>query len=173
MSKRDEDLAEVADANRGRLLSIIERTLKDRSEAEDVLQEVLEDYVESYDLGEVIESVSAWLVRVAQNKVLDRFRRKKTRDRYRDAVVQNPVDSFSGEQPDEEFERAWLNSQIVEALEALPPEQRDAFVQNEIEGKTFEQISQETGISINTLLARKRYAVRFLQDYLKEIYNEL
>ena len=156
------------------LLSFIKRKVRDQAEAEDIYQDVLEEFLESVDLGKAIESVSAWLVTVAQNKILDRFRRKKTQNDYRDSkLMETSSLSESIDRPDEEWSRKWIREQIIEALELLPAEQREVFIQHELEGKSFEEIADESGIPINTLLSRKRYAVIFLRGYLKEVYDEL
>lgn len=163
--------------NESRLLGLINRTLKDRAEAEDVLQDAYEEYLASLNVGVAIESAGAWLARVAQNKVLDRFRRKKTRDDYaqttREAAGDAEWAEAGGTAPDAELERLFLRAELVDAIQALPDEQREVFIWQELEGKTFEQISRETGVNINTLLARKRYALQFLREYLKEMYDEL
>jgi len=148
--------------------------MQDQIEAEDVLHDVFVEFVEAYDLGHAIETAGAWLVRVAQNKIVDRFRRRKTQAEYRNAVR---ATGERGEnlplRPDEEWMRSWLRNRIADALELLPPQQRDVFVKHELEGKTFAEIAAESGVGVNTLLSRKRYAVLFLRNQLKEIYDEL
>jgi RNA polymerase sigma factor (sigma-70 family) len=166
--KRDEALTSAVQAHGGQVLSVIRRKLQDEVEAEDVFQEVLEEFMTSYDVGLVVESVGAWLVRVAQNKVIDRFRRRKTESTYRAAKESEPVET-SGD----EWTSQWLREEMADALDLLPEEQRTVFVKHELEGKSFEEIAAETGTNINTLLARKRYAVLFLREHLKEIYDEL
>jgi RNA polymerase sigma factor (sigma-70 family) len=160
------------ESQRGQLLSGIKRLVRDNAEAEDVLQDVFAEFVETYDLGLAFETVGGWLARVARNKVLDRFRRKKTQDEYR-LLIQSAADQKLASDPEEERTREFLRTQITAALETLPPEQREVFVQHELEGKSFEEISAITGISVNTLLSRKRYAVLALRNYLKEVYDEL
>ncbi len=172
---REQELAAVVETHRGRLLSVIGGKIRDQVEAEDVLQEVFEEYVESYDLGTAIESLGAWLVTVAQNKVLDRFRRRKTQTDHQEMVIQqaNGEEPASAERPDDEWSRQVLRDEILAALDQLPDEQYDVFVKHELEGKSFEDISQETGVSVNTLLSRKRYAILSLREFLKEVYDEL
>ena len=169
MAKRKQILAGVTSEERGRLLAFIRKMTRDEIEADDVFQDVFAEFIEAYDLGVTIETVGAWLMSVARNKVLDRFRRKKTREQYaQDQKANEP------EQADpNEWMRNWLRIEIVEAIENLPPEQKEVFVLHELEGKSFEEISQETGVNMNTLLSRKRYAVQNLREYLKEIYDEL
>ena len=173
-SKRQQTLAELVEKHRVRLLGIIRERMQDQIEAEDVLHDVFIEFVEAYDLGYAIETVSAWLVRVAKNKIVDRFRRRKTQAEYRNAVL---ATGERGEnlpsRPDEEWMRSWLHNRIADALELLPPQQRDVFVKHELEGKTFAEIAAESGVGVNTLLSRKRYAVLFLRNQLKEIYDEL
>ena len=172
--KRDQQLNTVVETHRGRLLSMIRSRMDDKTDAEDVLEEVLVEFLEAYDLGQVIENIGAWLFKVAKNKIFDRFRRRKIQRTYhasRLSLVQSENSSYS--RPDREWSGAWLRREIAQALELLPKEQRDVFVMHELEGKSFEIIAAETGVSVNTLLSRKRYAVKFLRDHLKEIYDEL
>lgn len=154
-----------------KLRSIINRMIQDQAEVDDILQDVFTEYLVAYDVGQAIEALSSWLVRVAKNKVLDRFRKKKTKDNYQDMILNSDVGSV-GFDPDDEIEREWLGMEIVNAIDLLPENQRYVFVQHELEGKSFEQIAKETGVSVNTLLSRKRYAMLFLRNHLKEIYDE-
>lgn len=172
--KRRIELTEVVQGERTKLRKVIGKRVQDRAEAEDILQEVFEEFVEAYDLGQAFEALGAWLVRVAQNKILDRFRRQKTRADHRRATLEiSEGVEASAATPEYERVRGWLRAEIVDALEQLPAEQRDVFVKHELEGKSFEEIARETGVSINTLLSRKRYAVRFLRNHLKEVYDGL
>jgi RNA polymerase sigma factor (sigma-70 family) len=173
-SKRRQTLTALVEKHRVRLLRIIRERMQDQIEAEDVLHDVFIEFVEAYDLGYAIETVSAWLVRVAQNKIVDRFRRRKTQADYRAAVLATVErDENSPRRPDEEWMWSWLRTRIADSLELLPPQQRDVFVKHELEGKTFVEIAAESGVGVNTLLSRKRYAVRFLRNQLKEVYDEL
>jgi RNA polymerase sigma factor (sigma-70 family) len=167
-AKRQSDAANAANKYRGPLLNWIERKVRDEAEAEDVYQEVIEHFLETYEVGTVIEQVSAWLYRVAQNKIIDRFRKKKHELAYEEMMLLLPeAESL------DESERAYIREEIAEAIELLPEEQRHVFVMHELEGKSFAEISKETGISVNTLLSRKRYAILFLREHLKEVYDEL
>jgi RNA polymerase sigma factor (sigma-70 family) len=173
-SKRERALVAGFQRHRLRLLAMIRGKMKDQIEAEDVVQDVFTEFVEAYDLGYAIEKLSAWLARVAQNKILDRLRRSKTQSEYRISFgAAADSDQTSPARPDEEWMLQWLRRQIVTAIEMLPPQQRDVFVKHEVEGKSFAEIAAETGVSVNTLLSRKRYAVLFLREQLKEIYDEL
>lgn len=168
--KSDPALLITVESQRGRILAFIRRMMRDQAEAEDVLQEVLTEYVEAQGLGAVIESAGAWLVRVARNKVLDRFRKRETQAAHRRALESESEEAVS---PGNEWMRDWMRAEIVEAIGGLPPEQREVFVRHELEGESFEKIAANTGVSVNTLLSRKRYAVLALRKYLKEVYDEL
>ena len=117
-SSREKALTQVMSANRPKLTSMIRGLIRDQVEAEDVLQDVYEEFITSYDLGTAIDSVSSWLVRVARNKIFDRFRRKKTRDANKEAVSQK---SETPSQPDDEWTRSRLREEIAVAIELLPP----------------------------------------------------
>lgn len=166
----DPEFLATVNRQRGRVLSFVLRMLRDQAEAEDVLQEVLAEYVEAQGLGAVIESAGAWLSRVARNKVLDRFRKRKTQAAHKRLVEgEAPENLF----PANEWMRDWMRAEIADAIGLLPPEQREVFVRHELEGESFQKIAAETGVPLNTLLSRKRYAVLALREYLKEVYDEL
>ena len=169
MSQRKQILAGINLEERGRLLAFIRKMTRDEVEADDVFQDVFAEFIEAYDLGVTIETVGAWLISVARNKILDRFRRRKSREQY---AKERGSDEPEAADPNE-WMRNWLRIEIIEAIENLPPEQKEVFVLHELEGKSFEEISRETGVNMNTLLSRKRYAVQNLREYLKEIYDEL
>jgi RNA polymerase sigma factor (sigma-70 family) len=157
-----------------RLLNRIARRLRDRVEAEDVLQDVFADFVEAHEVGAAIESVGAWLTRVAQHKVLDRFRRASTREDGEERLLDDAREARDAEAtPEDELERAWLREALLAAITELPPEQREVFVRHELEGQDFATMARELGVSVNTLLSRKRYAVLFLRELLKEVYDEI
>ena len=111
-------------------------------------------------------------MRVARNKVFDRFRRRKTQEDYR-VLIESSSEGEESVEAGQEWMREKFRDAIVAALESLPPEQRDVFIQHELEGQSFENIAAQTGVSVNTLLSRKRYAVLALREILKEIYDEL
>jgi RNA polymerase sigma factor (sigma-70 family) len=164
--KREEALNEAVAIHRGPLISVIRGLVRDQVEAEDILQDVFEEFIAAYDLGASIERLGAWLVTVARNKILDRFRRKKTRAVYEESLTPQV------EAPDDGT-RAWIRRELVAALELLPPEQKEVFVMHELEGLSFNEIAAKTRVPLNTLLSRKKYAVDFLRNYLKEVYDEL
>jgi RNA polymerase sigma factor (sigma-70 family) len=164
---RDQALAEAVETHKKGLLSVIRARVRDQGEAEDVLQDVFEEYIEAYDLETAIESIGAWLYRVARNKIVDRFRRRKTESNFRE---KNPAQEGAD---DTGFLQRFLQEEILAAIELLAPEQREVFVMHELEGKSFQEISGITGVSTNTLLSRKHYAIGFLRKQLKETYDEL
>lgn len=171
-SNRQQILIDAMNSHRPQLLAVIRRIVRDQAEAEDILQDVFEEYIETYDLGKAIETVGAWLIQVAKNKTLDRWRRNKTVEKHVDEEI---VSKNHGVNPSsaEDAQTFEMRDEILEALSLLPEDQRDVFIGHELEGKSFEEISQETGIGINTLLSKKRYAILFLRNYLKEIYDGL
>lgn len=169
---RLQSITQVLEENRGRLRSVVGRLVRDDVEVDDVLQDVFAEFIESYDLGTAIESAGAWLVRVARNKVFDRFRRKKTQEEHR-RLVQASAEDLEKFEPANDWLRDQTREALIGALEELPPEQLDVFVRHELQGQSFEEISAETGVGVNTLLSRKRYAILFLREHLKEIYDEL
>lgn len=172
-TRSPETLAE-AEGHREKLRAVIGKRIRDQAEAEDVLQDVFVEFLEANDLGLAIETLGAWLVQVAKNKIVDRFRRKQTRDehaaREREA---EPAETPSADRPDDEWVRKVYRAEIVEGLAMLPEKQRAVFVMHELEGKSFEEIAEATGENVNTLLSRKRQAVLFLRNHLQEVYDEL
>lgn len=171
---REQALASaIADHGRN-LLSAIRRRIRDPGEAEDIAQEVFIELLESYDLEQVIDSVGSWLYTVAKNKILDRFRKRKNEDSYREEAMMEAQGEFlSAPGPDQEWSNARLRTQLETALKLLPPEQQEVFIKHELEGQSFQEISEQTGVNVNTLLSRKRYALLFLRDYLQEVFDEL
>jgi RNA polymerase sigma factor (sigma-70 family) len=164
-SDREAALHDAIDGHEKRLLAFIGRRIRDEVEAKDISQEVFVEFLAAYDVGVAIESLGAWLVRVAQNKIIDRFRRKKTEAEYREEALEIEEQIAAND-----FE---VREAILAALGSLPQEQRDVFMKHELEGKSFEEIAKESGENINTLLSRKRYAVLTLRELLKEVYDEL
>lgn len=166
-------MATVVKDHGAALLSVIGGRLRDEVEAKDVAQDVFAEFLEAYDSDQVFDSLRSWLVKVAQNKVLDRFRKRKTESNYRqEFLVENTGELLSSDMPDEQLKNAWLRQQMADALAACPQQQREVFILHELEGKSFEDIALLTGRNTNTLLSQKRYAIQFLRDYLKEVYNE-
>ncbi|PYV47212.1 MAG: RNA polymerase subunit sigma-24 [Acidobacteria bacterium] len=157
--EQDRQISEAVEQQRGRLRNFIRSRVPDPNDAEDILQDVFYELVVAYRLMKPVEQATAWLFQVARNRIIDRFRR------------QQMLPSLDAG-PDVSFARGVLIAAIEAALEELPPEQREVFIANEIEGKTFAELAAETGTSINTLLSRKRYAVLYLRRHLREIYQE-
>jgi RNA polymerase sigma factor (sigma-70 family) len=181
MAEQDERLTETIGRERGRLRNFIRRRVPDEADAEDVLQDVFYELIEAYRSMKPIEQVGAWLYRVARNRIIDRFRKKKPEP------LSAPVDpdaedgkSLSLEEllpsPDEgpgaDYARSILFEELEAALDELPEEQREVFIAHEIQGINFKEISAETGVSISALLSRKHYAVLHLRRRLQSIYDE-
>jgi RNA polymerase sigma factor (sigma-70 family) len=180
MTDQDKHIAEVIARERKRLGSFIRRRVPDPGDAEDILQDVFSELIESVRMVRPIEQVGAWLFQVARNRIIDRFRRRSAEP------VQVPADVDSEDAvaalaellpspqagPDAQYARRLLVEELEAALQELPPEQRDVFVAHELEGKSFRELAARTGLNINTLLSRKRYAVRHLRDRLQQIYRE-
>lgn len=166
-----------------RLRNFIRRSVLDAAEAEDILQEVLYELVAAHRLMQPIEQAGAWLMRVARNRIIDRFRKRRTGSPGSPGPRQPADDEEEGaalddllpsRQPGPEGEaiRQRLLEQIEEALDELPPEQREVFVAHELEGASFKEMAERWGVGVNTLLSRKRYAVRALRERLQAVHDE-
>jgi RNA polymerase sigma factor (sigma-70 family) len=179
MGEENSRLTAALKREEGRLRSFIRRRVRNPSDAEDVLQDVVYDFVRAYRLPEPIEEVGAWLVRVARNRIIDRFRRDRTRTAGNESIADDDDASLhlalpaASESPDAAVARAYVLQKLQEALDTLPSEQREVFLAHEIEGLSFNEIAASSGISINTLLSRKRYAVLNLRRQLQAVYQEL
>ena len=178
MAEHDKRIAETVTRERGRLASFIRRRVPDASEAEDILQDVFYEFVAAYRLPESIEQAGAWLFRVARNRIIDRFRKKKEESlpeisgedgegSWLDEVLPSPEAG-----PEAAYARAVLLEELVAALAELPEDQRAVFIAHELDGRSFKELALVSGVGVNTLLARKRYAVMHLRARLQEIYNE-
>ena len=179
MTDQDKRIAEVVARERRRLGSFIRRRVPDPADAEDILQEVFGELVESVRLLRPIEQVGAWLYQVARNRIIDRFRRRSIEATASpDPINGDELDALSEllpspqAGPDAQYARRVLVEQLDAALEELPAEQRDVFVAHELEGESFRELATRTGLSINTLLSRKHYAVLHLRERLRQIYRE-
>jgi RNA polymerase sigma factor (sigma-70 family) len=180
-STEDQRLLEALHRNYARLRKFIRQRVADRSEAEDILQDVFYELVEAYRMMNPIEQVTAWLFRVARNRITDLFRRKQ-REEQRNApapITEDGVDVGLEEllpSPDAGPEAAYIQGVLLDeietALDDLPQEQREVFVAHELLGHSFEDISAKTGVGVNTLLSRKHHAVRQLRKRLRAIYDE-
>jgi RNA polymerase sigma factor (sigma-70 family) len=180
MAERDLRISEIVAEQRARLRNFIRRRVPDPSDAEDIVQEVFYELVEANRLLMPIEHVTGWLYRVARNRIIDLFRKKKP-ERFSDAAIENEdgeilqVEDFLPSPdagPEAVYMRGVLLDELELAIEALPEEQREVFIAHEIDGRSFKEMSAETGISMSTLLSRKRYAILHLRERLQNIYNE-
>jgi len=167
---QDRQIAAAVRRERPRLLAFIRRRIDDAAEAEDILQEALYELVAAARLEEPVEQIGAWLTRVARNRIIDRFRRKRP-ELLEDRSLEELLPSADGT-PETELMRALLLEEIEAALDELPREQREVFVAQELDGSSFRDLAERSGVSINTLLSRKRYAVRALRERLQEVYEE-
>jgi len=167
-----------------RLLSFIRNRVSSLEEAEDILQDVFYQFVSGYETIESLDRVTSWLFSVARNKIIDRYRREAARPQRTDfAGIRGSDDDAPltlqeilpdlGNTPEDSYLREVIWDSIMEALDELPAEQRDIFIMNEIEEQGFREISEATGISINTLLSRKRYAILALRKRLQRLYNDI
>ena len=183
--EQDQRISEVVKREKSRLRNFIRRRVPDPRDAEDILQDVFYELVEANRLLMPIEHVTGWLFRVARNRITDLFRKKKPVN-FSDAAV-GSGDGESGEAemlrfedllpspdagPDALYARNVLIDELELAIDALPDDQREVFVAHELEGRSFKEMAAETGVSLNTLLSRKRYAVRHLRERLRDIYDE-
>jgi len=180
MADQDQRISQVVDRERSRLLNFIRRRVPDPSDAEDILQDVFSELVEANRLLMPIDHVAGWLFRVARNRIIDLFRKKKP-VLFSDAAVANEDDdSLQFEDllpspdagPEALYARGVLLAAFELAVRELAPEQREVFVAHEIEGLSFKEIADRTGVGINTLLSRKRYAVLHLREHLQGIYDD-
>jgi RNA polymerase sigma factor (sigma-70 family) len=178
ITEQDQLISMALERDEPRLRSFIRKHVTDRGEAEDILQDVFYELLEAYRLMKPVEHVTAWLFQVARNRMVDLFRRKKP------SSLNNPVvseeDSATLEDllpsaddgPDAAYARSLLLDALDDALEELPEAQREVFIAHEVMGRSFKDISAETGISVNTLLSRKHYAVLHLRQSLQTIYED-
>lgn len=180
MADADQRIERTVALEGGRLRNFIRRRVADPRDAEDILQEVFYELVEANRLLMPIEHVTAWLFRVARNRITDLFRKKKpenfsdVRLADEDGEAREFADLLPSPDagPEAEYFRQALLEEMGLALEELPEEQRDVFVGHEIEGKSFKEMAEDTGASVNTLLSRKHYAVLHLRKRLRGAYQE-
>ena len=169
---------------KNRLLGFIRNRVSSVEEAEDILQDVFYQFVAGYETIESLDRVTSWLFSVARNKIIDRYRRDASRPQRADLGTHTGMDDDApitlqeilpdlGNTPEDVYLREVMWDSIMDALDELPEEQRETFIQNEIEEKSFREISEESGVSINTLLSRKRYAILALRKKLQRLYNEI
>lgn len=181
MLERDNDLTATILRERTRLGHFIRRRVRDPSDAEDILQDVFHEFVQAYRLPAPIEQASAWLFRVARNRIIDVFRKRRELPLAEAAAEPEDESEYRLDLalPSQEAgpEAAYARSVLLDALQAaldeLPANQRDVFVGHELEGRSFKELAAGSGVSVNTLLARKRYAVLHLRASLQAVYDEL
>lgn len=180
MSEQDRQISEIMAEERPRLLNFIRRRVPDLSDAEDIVQDVFYRLVEANRLLMPIDHVTGWLFHVARNRITDFFRKKKP-GLFSDAAVEDE----SGELlriedllpspaagPDAIYLRNLLLDELELAIDELPDDQREVFVAHEMDGRSFQELAVETGVNVNTLLSRKRYAVLHLRERLQSIHDE-
>ncbi len=180
-SDQDREISATVRRERGRLLAFIRRRVLDAAEAEDVLQEALYELVAAHRLMQPVEQAGAWLMRVARNRIIDRFRKKKP-ELLADQGVEFEEDDDVGDLedllpspddgPDAVAIRELMLERIEAALDELPREQRDVFIAQELEGASFKELSERWNVGVNTLLSRKRYAILHLRQRLQAAYEE-
>jgi len=176
--QQDQRIAETVRQEQGRLWNFIRRRVPDAGDAEDILQDVFYELVEAYRMMQPIEQVGAWLFRVARNRITDRFRKKKP-ELFTDQAVSGE-ESLSFEDllpspdagPEAAYARSVMLEELEDALDELPDAQREVFLATEFEGNSFRELAEQAGVSINTLLSRKRYAVQHLRRRLQKVHEE-
>ena len=175
-------ISETVAREHARLRQFIRKRVSDDEDAEDIVQDVFYELVGAYRLMKPVEQAGAWLFRVARNRIIDRFRSKRAAVLGNDGVVHSEDFDITRQWeellpspeagPEATYARQVLLEELDAALEELPEEQREVFVAHEIDGRSFKELSDATGLSINTLLSRKRYAVLQLRRRLQAIYEE-
>ncbi len=180
MTEPDRQISEIVAQQRSRLRNFIRRRVPNPSDAEDIVQEVFYELVEANRLLMPIEHVTGWLFRVARNRIIDLLRKKKPQT-FSDATVEGEGGKMlyiedllpsPDAGPDALYIRNVLHDALELAIDELPDDQRDVFVAHELEGRSFKEMAAATGVSVNTLLSRKRYAVLHLRERLQSVYDE-
>lgn len=178
--EQDQRMSDVVKRERSRLLNFIRRSVPDPGDAEDILQDVFYRLVEANRLLMPIEHITGWLFRVARNRITDLFRKKEP-ENFSDLAVADEGDEAATFEdllpspdagPEALYARKLLLEELQLALSELPKEQREVFIAHELQGRTFKELSEATGVSVNTLLSRKRYAVLHLRQRLQLVYDE-
>jgi RNA polymerase sigma factor (sigma-70 family) len=178
--EQDKLLSQAMERDEPRLRSFIRKHVADTGEAEDIVQEVFYELLEAYRLMKPVEHVTAWLFRVARNRMIDLFRKKRP-DSLNEPVfstedgdmrVLEDLLPSAEASPEAAYARNMLLDALEDAIEELPAAQREVFLAHEVTGRSFKEISAETGLSVNTLLSRKHYAVLYLRQRLQAIYQD-
>jgi RNA polymerase sigma factor (sigma-70 family) len=180
-AEQNRQISEVVQREAGRLRSFVRKRVPDAGDAEDILQDVLYELVQAHRLMRPVEHVGAWLYRVARNRIVDFFRKKRLAA-LEDALVRSADDEGKltladllpspDAGPEAAYARKVLLQELNAALDDLPEEQREVFIVHEIEGRSFKELADDTGVGLNTLLSRKHYAVVHLRRRLQAIYEE-
>jgi RNA polymerase sigma factor (sigma-70 family) len=182
MTRQSEGLAEIIARERARLLGFIRRRVPNLGDAEDILQDVFFEFTQAWGLPEPIEQIGAWLARVARNRIIDRFRKKREEpwpgesadgeDGQDELCLDQALPDPDGG-PEAAYARAVLLEAISAALDELPANERDVFIAHELEGRSFKEMAARSGVSVNTLLGWKRRAKLHLRSRLQPLYDEL
>src|ERR1700687_1724632 len=180
MAQQDQQISEAISREQSRLRNFIRKRVADQGDAEDILKDVFYELVELYRMMKPVEQVTAWMFRVARNRITDLFRRKK-----REGLRNEPAVTEDGEVrwleellpspdagPEAAYARSVLAEELDDALDELPDEQREVFLAHELMGYSFKELARQSGVSVNTLLSRKHYAVLHLRQRLQAIYDE-
>jgi RNA polymerase sigma factor (sigma-70 family) len=180
-SAQDREITATVQRERGRLLQFIRRRIDDAAEAEDVLQDTLYELVAAYRMRQPVQQAGAWLARVARNRIIDRFRGKRPElladqssargENDEDGAFEDLLPAAE-DGPESAVMRELLLEEIEAALAELPREQREVFLAHEIDGLSFKELAARSGVSVNTLLSRKRYAVLHLQERLRAAWDD-
>lgn len=180
MIEQDRQIADVMAREEPGLRSFIRRRVANDADADDLLQEVLFELVRAHRLLLPIDFITGWLYRVARNRITDLFRKKRPQ-LFSDAALQNEDGELINLEdllpaqdggPEAEYLRTLLIDELKQAIAELPSDQREVFVAHELEGRSFKEIAAETGVNVNTLLSRKRYAILHLRERLQKIHDE-
>jgi RNA polymerase sigma factor (sigma-70 family) len=180
MAQQDQQISEAIEREKPRLRNFIRKRVADQSDAEDILQEVFYELVEAYRMMKPVEQVTAWLFRVARNRITDLFRSKKREESSEPAGRTVSGEDLQWEDllpspdagPEAAYARRVLLQEVDAALDELPKEQREVFIGHELLGCSFKELAERTGVGVNTLLSRKHYAVLHLRERLQAIYDD-
>ena len=184
MSNQDETILQAVRLYRKRLYDFIRLRVKEAADAEDILQDVFYELTSTYRVLQPVEQMAAWLFRVARNKITDRYRKHKPLlyddmvpvGQQEDGEHYRFLEELLGSGDDPGFKHGdnqLIREMVLKALEELPPEQREVFVRHEIDQQSFKEISEATGVQVNTLLSRKHYAVKYLRKRLRTLHDEI
>ena len=171
--EQDDRITGIVGREQPRLWNFIRRRVPDARDAEDILQEVFSEMVEANRLLMPIDHITGWLYRVARNRIIDLFRARTGRKEDSAPLEFEDLLPSLRSGPEAELARARLLDALEQAIAELPPEQRDVFIAHELEGRSFKDIAAASGVGINTLLSRKRYAVLRLRERLRSVYEDL